>query len=133
MVENFYFIFNNKKSSDIENLRVLESNHHSISGRDIELISVPGRTGDLIVDNGNKKNSEIRILCRLDARKNKNFTEICNVIEEWLQGEQGYKDLVFPDGYHFKAICIDQISIEKKRKYNGTIEILFSAYKERDL
>lgn len=37
MIENFYFIFNNIKSSNIENLRILESNHHSVSGRDFEL------------------------------------------------------------------------------------------------
>ena len=92
MIENFYFIFNNIKSSNIENLRILESNHHSVSGRDFELISVPGRNGDLIVDNGKKKNSEIRLLCKLDVRKNKNFTEACMAIEEWLQGEIGYKD-----------------------------------------
>lgn len=133
MIENFYFIFNNIKSSDIENLRILESNHHSVSGRDFELISVPGRNGDLIVDNGKKKNSEIRLLCKLDVRKNKNFTEACMAIEEWLQGEIGYKDLVFPDGYRFKAICVDQINIEKKRRYYGTVEIFFSAYRESDL
>ena len=133
MEENFYFIFNNRKSSDIEKLSILESNHHSISGRDFELISVPGRNGDLIIDNGKKKNNEIRLLCKLDTRRNKNFTEACMFIEEWLQGELGYKDLIFPDGYKFKAICIGQINIEKKRRYNGTVEIFFSAYRESDL
>ena len=133
MIENFYFIFNNIKISDIANLRILESNHHSISSREFELISVPGRNGDLIVSNSRKKNSEIRLLCKLDVRKNKNFTEACMAIEKWLQGEIGYKDLIFPDVYKFKAICVDQINIEKKRKYDATVEIFFSAYREVDL
>lgn len=133
MPESFYFIFDDIKSSSIENLRILESNHHSISSRDFELISVPGRDGDLIIDNGKKKNSEIRLLCKLDVRKNKNFTEVCMAIEKWLQGETVYKDLIFSDGYRFKAICINQINIEKKSKYYGTVEIFFSAYQESDL
>lgn len=109
-------------------LKIKETNHLSIPPKKIELIPVPGRTGDLIVYDDSKENQIIKVVCSLDTRKSKDFLEKCKAIGNWLQESNGYKRLTFSDGKRFNAVCINQIDISKKLKNFGEVEINFSAY-----
>ena len=60
-----YFTFNGT-SSERYGLKVKNSNHLSRPAKKIESISVPGRTGNLIIDDGSKENLVILILSCID-------------------------------------------------------------------
>lgn len=77
-----YFIFNNKRSSDLgvaitfENLPPIER-----AEEDIEIIEVPGRDGYLTRKNNRRKPITKAITCRLIKPEYK------GIVEEWLQGK----------------------------------------------
>lgn len=96
------------------------------------MISIPGRTGDLILDDQSRENLTINLVCALDVRKTKNFKQTCENIQNWLQGSANYKDLQFSDGYKFKAVCINQIDISKVLANYGEVSIVFSAFKQEE-
>lgn len=125
----FSFTFDNINSLDV-NLKVRESNHLSMPPRKHEVISVPGRTGNLILKDDSFENHTINILCTLDTRKTNDFELHCEAIGKWLQSSGGYKKLVFSDGSKFNAMCINQIEISKILKNVGSVNITFTAYKE---
>lgn len=84
--------------------------------RDVEFIEVPGRDGDLLIDNKRKKSKEIEVTCYmdLDLETEKDIGYLANEVVEWLQGEVKYKTLTFSNYYKpLQAICINQINIDE--------------------
>lgn len=121
-----HFTFNGFSSVDY-NLKVQSSNHLSRPAKKIEQIEVPGRTGDLIIDDGSKSNLTISIVCLVDCRLKEDLPLLARSLSTWLQDPIGYQDLIFSDGMKFKAICTNQIDIEEVVKSYGSIAITFSA------
>lgn len=120
------FTFNGIANT-IYNLKLIKSNHLSLAAKNIELIKIPGRTGDLIIDDGSYSNKNIELVCHLDKRGGELNTTIKN-IRAWLQGTTGYKTLTFSDGRTFNAVCINQIDISYLLKDYVEIAIIFSAW-----
>lgn len=120
-----YFSFNNE-SNDVFKLIVKKSNHLAKGKKRIELIHVPGRTGDLIVSDGSRENLNIEIQCYLDA-VNDTLVNYINKIDEWLNDHEGYKPLVFHDGTKFLAVFTGQICTEKICDSLGELTLNFSA------
>lgn len=102
------FIFNGKSSKEF-NIIIKKSNHLSLPSKSIESIKVPGRTGNLIIDDGSKENLEIELEVYIDCRK-KSLKIIRKEISIWLQDSIGYKELIFDDGVRFNAICSNQLN-----------------------
>lgn len=119
------FTFNGISSRKF-NLKVKKSNHLSKAKKRIELIEIPGRTGDLIVSDGSRENLNLEIVVYLDAR-DLNTKEYSDRIDEWLNGHEGYKKLIFDDGTILDAIFIGQIDFENIVKNFEEIVLLFSA------
>ena len=119
------FTFNGVSSRNF-NLKVKKSNHLSKAKKRIELIEIPGRTGDLIVSDGSRENLNLEIVVYLDAR-DLNTKEYSDRIDEWLNGHEGYKKLIFDDGTILDAIFIGQIDFENIVKNFEEIVLLFSA------
>ena len=119
------FTFNGVSSRNF-NLKVKKSNHLSKAKKRIELIEIPGRTGDLIVSDGSRENLNLEIVVYLDAR-DLNTKEYSDRIDEWLNGHEGYKPIVFDDGTELDAVFIGQIDFENIVKNFEEIVLLFSA------
>lgn len=120
------FTFNNV-SCETHGLKVKTSNHLSSPAKKIESIEIPGRTGNLIVDDGSKKNLTINVVCYLDCRTDDNIAVVSKRIASWLQDTIGYQRLVFSDGLKFDAVCVNQIDIEEVINNFAEVSISFDA------
>lgn len=121
------FTFNGV-SSETFNILVLESNHNTKPSKRIEFIEVPGRTGDLIIYDNSRENLEINIQCHieLDAKQNKRI--LLDDLDAWLNGEDGYRDLIFNNGKTFKAVFIGELYLPDTDFFYTDFELKFSAY-----
>ena len=117
----------NGTSSERYGLKVKNSNHLSRPAKKIESISVPGRTGNLIIDDGSKENLQIELECFVDARSNANLPFLTKQIGAWLQDPIGYQTLTMYDGTTFKAICTNQIDVSELIDNFAEISIRFDA------
>lgn len=121
-----YFTFNGT-SSERYGLKVKNSNHLSRPAKKIESIAIPGRTGNLIIDDGSKENLSIELVCLLDCRANSNISVVAKQIGAWLQDPIGYRTLTMYDGMSFKAVCTNQIDISEIIDNFGEVSIRFDA------
>lgn len=121
------FTFNNV-SCETHGLKVKSTNHLSLPAKKIESIEIPGRTGNLIIDDGSKQNLSIEVVCYIDCREDENIALKTRQIGTWLQEPIGYQKLVFSDGITFNAICTNQIDISELINYFGEVAIRFDAY-----
>lgn len=121
-----HFTFNGI-SSGRYGLKVKSSNHLSRPAKKIESIAIPGRTGNLIIDDGSKENLQIELECFVDARNNGNLPYLAKQISSWLQDPIGYQTLIMYDGTKFKAICTNQIDISELIDNFAEISIRFDA------
>lgn len=75
----------------------------SVPERDVEFFSVPGKNGDLSIDNGRYNNVEIEIPCFIRKDFRRNFSNLIN----FLYSQEGYKRLETtkePDIYRMASI-----------------------------
>ncbi len=119
-----YFTFNGV-SSKTHNLKCKEINHLSFAAKSYESIKVPGRTGNLIIDTGDKENKTIPIVVYLDLRKENNKKLVITNLKKWLMGHTGYKTLLFDDGIEYQAIVSGEIDFKEKFKDYYEIDINF--------
>ena len=96
--------------------------------RDIKFIEVPGRNGDLIIDNNRRKSKEIRIEGFIDFEKSyiESFEDLCSEIENWLQGEVELNTLKFSNSYKsYNAICTS-VEIDEVIENLGEVTMKFN-------
>ena len=86
-------IFAGKRSKDY-GLFISGSGTYNAPERDVTAISVPGRNGDLILDNGRWYNISVSY----PAFIVRNFNENAETIRAWIAGAIGYQQL--EDDYH---------------------------------
>lgn len=118
-----YFTFGGTSSASF-NFIIMENDNLSSFENDFELISVPGRTGDLIVNNNRKKNKEININAYVDLEGLGDAKTVARNINNWLVGEVCYKPLIFSDDLvKYEAIVIGKVDI--REVIEGLLEISF--------
>ena len=122
------FTINNKTNKDF-NFKVKSSNHLTKSKKKLEFISIPGRTGDLIIDEGARENFNLVIEGYIDARET-NLKTLCDSLDNWLNSSIGYQTIAFDDGTVLKAVLISEINPTEVVKNFGELSLEFSAYKE---
>ena len=83
-----FFIFDGQSSADF-GIYISGSGTYNAPERDIEVFSIPGRNGDLIVDNGRFKNIPVKYPCFIT----KEFPIKAERIRLWLNQNQGYRKL----------------------------------------
>jgi len=124
------FTFNGQSCKNF-GLYVQTSNHLNSFEKNIESIKVPGRTGNLLIDDGSYKNKIIEIECLLKAdfltNENISLYQASVNISNWLKNHKGYKPLIFNDGANFNAVCINQIEFEKLINNFASVLITFDA------
>ena len=124
------FTINNKTNKDF-NFKVKASNHLIKPKKKLEFISIPGRTGDLILDEGARENFTLIIEGYIDARES-NLKTLCDNLDNWLNSTTGYQTITFDDGTILKAVLISEIDTVEVVKNFGELSLEFSAYKEVD-
>ena len=122
------FTINNKTNKDF-NFKVKTSNHLTKPKKKLEFISIPGRTGDLILDEGARENFTLIIEGYIDARET-NLKTLCDNLDNWLNSTTGYQTISFDDGTVLKAVLISEIDPVEIVNNFGELSLEFSAYKE---
>ena len=122
------FTINNKTNKDF-NFKVKSSNHLMKPRKKLEFISIPGRTGDLIIDEGARENFSLVIEGYIDGRKN-SLKTLTEQLDSWLNSTAGYQNITFDDGTVLKAVLISEINPVEVVKNFGELTLEFSAYKE---
>lgn len=116
------------KSSTSFNFIITEDDHLNAFENDYEEVEVPGRTGNLIIDNGRKKNKNINLVAYVDLEGLGTAADISQQIETWLAGEVKYKTLIFSDGRSCEAIT-KSLVIKEEIKDVLYVELTFSSKK----
>ena len=123
-----YFIYNGISSKDF-GIKIKKNgiNNFSSPQRSYENILVPGRNGELFIDNGNYENFILNIDCCLDARRH-NLNEVSRNIKSWLQSDLKYKKLILStdDEVYYEAICNNKLDISQVFRNFGESIISFS-------
>ena len=122
------FTINSKTNKDF-NFKVKSSNHLLRPRKRLEFISIPGRTGDLILDDNSRENFNLVIEGYIDGRKS-NLKALTEQLDLWLNSSKGYQSITFDDGTVLKAVLISEIDINEVVKNFGELTLEFSAYRE---
>ena len=118
-----YFVYGGTSSASF-NFIITENDNLNSFENDFELIEIPGRSGDLVIDNKRKKNKEINIEAYADIEELGDAHTVAENIKQWLQGEVKYKDLTFSnDLTEYKAIVKGPIEIVEE--IEGLLNINF--------
>jgi len=98
------FTYKGIKSNDMH-LRVLNDISFTSPTRDVNVVQVPGRDGDLIMDNG-RYNSVIRsVPCRLEAPDDVNIEHLANRINNWLIDDGRFHEFSWSNDPDFKYLA----------------------------
>ncbi len=122
MAKNFTF---NGITSASKNLKCKDISHLSFATKSYESIKIPGRIGNLIIDDGSYENKSVEVVAYLDLRGKtaaQKKTAI-NDIKTWLIGPKGYKVLKFDDTIQYQAICK---AVDISEAFNDYLEISIS-------
>jgi phage-related protein len=102
--------------------------------RDYEVIHVPGKNGDLVIDMGSYKNVS-RSYQIAKGSLNGDFSSIANNISEWLHSASGYARLEdsYEPAYYRLAVYMESSSIENLWGNAGRVTINFDCKPQRFL
>ena len=118
-----YFVYGGTSSASF-NFIITENDNLNSFENDFELIEIPGRSGDLVIDNKRKKNKEINIEAYIDLEGLEDAQTVVKNIKQWLQGEVTYKTLTFSnDLIEYEAIVKGPIEIVEEME--GLLNISF--------
>lgn len=114
------FTYNGHSSSEY-GLYITSKQSYNKPERNVTFVSIPGRNGDLIVDNGGYQNLDITLGLRLFAPqttddKIANFNAAYNQIAEWLKPTADYYDYTdtYVPGYYRKAAIKSALQVTQK-------------------
>lgn len=126
-------IFNGMSSADY-GIQVEYPPEYQIPARDYEVIHIPGRNGDLIIDNGSYQNVNRSYQIAI-GNPEKDFTGMANVIAEWLNSASGYARLEdsYEPEYYRMAMFQDEVTIENILQHAGRVTVDFNCKPQRFL
>lgn len=118
-----FFVYDGKNSQDLGLLISGEKTYNSPS-RDVTTVSIPGRSGDLIIDNGRYNNIEISYTVSF----RKDVPEKTRALKAWLLSNAGYRrleDTYQPEYFRLAAIS-NATAFEISINRYGTAELIFN-------
>ena len=110
-------------TSDEFGIKIISSNYLSSSARNVEVVPVDGRDGDLLIDYGNFKNFKLNIEIEIDAQKS-DLDTVIEEIKRWLYSGVDYSPLVIGKKT-FQATYISNLDIAEVYKNVGTCLLIF--------
>lgn len=125
-----YFIFDGINSKDM-GIKIERHNNFSSPQRRIESVSVPGRTGNILIDDGSYENQifEYELILECDSKKGTDISKKAEEVSNWLHGDYTYKTLTFSNSSKvYKAVVINKIDITQMFKRFAKALVTFEAY-----
>lgn len=108
-------------------LHILNELEFESTTRDIELVTVPGRDGDLIVDHGRYESVIRKFPCRLMIPDKANLEDAMSKIHQWLIVDTGSHDLLLdhePD-FIYRAMVDNTVTTNRILSHLGKAVISF--------
>lgn len=126
-------IFNHVSSKDY-GIQVEHPPEYQTPARDYELIHIPGRNGDLVIDNGSYQNVNRSYQIAIGDER-RDFTDMANIIAEWLHSASGYARLEdsYEPEYYRMAMFQSELSIENIMQHAGRVTVEFNCKPQRFL
>ena len=122
-----YLIFNGINSKDL-GIRIERHNNFSSPQRVVERIKVPGRTGEIIIDDNSYENIIFEYEFILDCKES-DLASKSEEIASWLHNDYTYKTLTFSNSNKiYNAVVINKIDISRMFKQFGKALVTFEAY-----
>ena len=97
--------------------------------RDVERVEIPGRDGDLLLDNKRFRNVDVEYDCYIMPPSGVSLAQACSTIKGWLYGGgAGYKTLQDTyDATHFRnAAYMGRYEVEEWAREIGHVPIIFT-------
>ena len=125
--------FNGVSSERFGILVELEPNYE-YPERDYELVHVPGRNGDIVIDKGSYKNVT-RSYYLAVGKLDQNFVDMANNISKWLHSASGYARLedTYEPKYYRLAMYREGGTINNLFRHAGRINVKFDCKPQRYL
>lgn len=126
-------LFNGKCSADYDIL-IEHSPNYEFPQKDYEIIHVPGKNGDIVIDKGSYKNINRSYDIAIGSL-DKEFILLANKISEWLNSASGYARLEdsYEPEYYRLAVYEESGTIENILGHAGRITINFNCKPQRFL
>lgn len=126
-------MFNGKSSRDLH-VVVEHPPAYDTPERDYDVTSIPGRNGDLILDNGSFSNVSRDYEIAIDARE-KGFSKTVSEVMGWLRSASGYSRLEdsYDEAYYRMACFRESLSVENVLNQAGRATISFDCMPQRFL
>lgn len=126
-------IFNGVSSQDY-GIQVEHPPEYQTPARDYEVIHIPGRNGDLVIDSGSYQNVNRSYQIAIGSME-KDFTSMANAIAEWLHSVSGYARLEdsYEPEYYRMAMFQNEVAIENIMQHAGRTTIDFNCKPQRFL
>lgn len=122
-----WFHYNGFNSYDDLQAAVTSKTPYSAPAPDVTMQAVPGRSGDLIIDNGRYKNIDVGYTCAILTTGD--FSEAARRIRAALLSQgNGYKKLADSyDADYFRMATIEKaIAITQNGVHDGTLSVTFN-------
>ena len=128
-----FIIFNGRSSREVD-LEVETFPSYASPKRSYDKVTIPGRNGDIIVDNGSWENV-VRTYSVSFGSKYRDYTEMVNKVSEWLHSTFTYarlEDSYEPEYYRLAAF-IDEIEFSNIYHHGGQADLSFDCKPQRFL
>ncbi len=127
-----YFNFNGVSSLEYD-LFIRSKGTYNAPERDVTYQSIPGKNGDLLIDNGRYKNISIPYKVALLPASHADIAERSRKIKRWLLGSVGYYRLSdsYDDRYFRLAAHTTALEIEEVLPRYGEMELNFNCKPQR--
>lgn len=122
-----YLIYNGLRSLDY-GLMITAKSAYNGAQRDVTVAQVPGRDGDLIIDNGRYKNVPIKYeLAIVPGMTPFGFAQISQLIKDWLLPNTGYHQLwdTYDARYYRLGAYTGSVDIEQELSSLGSCSLSF--------
>jgi len=117
------FIYKNRRSDDM-GLKIEGGLTFTAPARDIEILEVQGRDGDVIIDNGRYRSVNHSLPCRIVLPPGQNLEMATTKIHDWLSTDQNYHDFIWsgdPD-FTYKALVYEEYETQRVlHRYGRTV------------
>ena len=124
-------VFNGISSQDLH-IQVQTEPSYDFPEKDYDVTHVPGRNGDIVIDQGSWQNVSRKYNLAMDAGKI-SYTEVASKLVQWLHSASGYarlEDSYEPDFYRM-AMYKDSGSISNIFNKAGQIDVEFTCKPQR--
>ena len=126
-----YLTFNGQRSDQL-GILIDEHEGYKAPERDYEVVEVPGRNGDLTIDNGRYKNVKLTYKCGIGV----GFHDRMDEVRAWLMSNVGYKrleDTYHPDHYRMARVASAPDPDVFAGRRGGRFDLVFDAKPQRFL